>query len=375
MLKKQTAAFLAAVLLCLSVQVHAFAYSASAYILYDPDTGAVLAADNAYEKRSMASTTKIMTALLLCEDGRLNRLVKVQQKSVLVEGTAIGLKGGDVIPRENLLYGLLLESGNDAANVIAYELSGSSEKFAEKMNEKAKAIGMKHTNFVTPSGLDDKNHYTCCYDMALLAAYAMNNADFRKVCSTVSYRSVYNNESTLRTYTNHNRLLRELDGCIGLKTGFTKKSGRCLVSACERNGKRLIAVTLRAPDDWNDHKALYEYGFSLYEQVTLPNTFNISSVAVAGGDKTRVDVSFEQVSIMLQKSNDNRVSYVINLPSFVYAPVHCGDTLGTVEYYYDSKLIASAKITAQSMVGLQKYDEPTLFEKIINIIGIMLRLC
>ena len=263
-LLKRAIAAAFAVLTILSVRLNAVAYSASAYILYDPDTGSVLTSCNAYERRSMASTTKIMTALLLCEDGRLNRLVKVNAKSVCVEGTSIGLKGGDIIPRENLLYGLLLESGNDAANVIAAEIAGDSKKFAEKMNEKAAQIGMKRTHFVTPSGLDDKEHYTCCYDMALLAAYAMNNADFRKACSTLSYRSVYNNESTVRTYTNHNRLLRELDGCIGIKTGFTKKSGRCLVTACEREGKRLIAVTLCAPDDWNDHKALYNYGFAQY---------------------------------------------------------------------------------------------------------------
>ena len=353
----------------------ASAYSAAAYILYDPDTGAILAEQNAYERRSMASTTKIMTALLFCEDGALNRLVKVQPKSVCVEGTSVGLKGGDIIPRENLLYGLLLESGNDAANVIAAEISGGNEKFAAKMNEKAAKIGMKNTHFVTPSGLDDKEHYTCCYDMALLAAKAMENPDFRKACSTLTYRSIYNNETTVRTYTNHNRLLRELEGCVGIKTGFTKKSGRCLVSACERNGKRLIAVTLNAGDDWNDHKSLYKYGFEQYEYVTLPSDFNFNSVAVAAGDKTRADISCEQINVMLQKSAQGRVHYVINLPSFVYAPVHCGDVLGTVEYYCGSKRIATAKITAQSMVGLQKIDEPTDFEKIINYIGIMLRLC
>ena len=372
-----TAAFavLISIISCLSLSPKAAAYSAAAYILYDPDTGDILCSGNAYERRSMASTTKIMTALLLCEDGRLNRLVKVKSESVCIEGTSIGLKGGDVIARENLLYGLLLESGNDAANVIAAEIAGGNERFAEIMNEKAAEIGMKRTRCVTPSGLDDKNHYTCCYDMALLAANALNNADFRKACKTLSYRSVYNNESTVRTYSNHNRLLRELDGCIGVKTGFTKKSGRCLVSACERDGKRLIAVTLNAPDDWNDHKALYDYGFAQYENVRLPGSFNLSSVAVVGGDKTRVDISCEQLDIMLNKDYGGRVNYVINLPSFVYAPIRCGDTLGTVKYYVDSKPIATAKITAQSMVGLQKADEPSGFEKIMNYIGIMLRLC
>lgn len=377
--RKRVFAAAAAVLLafssCFSASPTAFAYSAAAYILYDPDTGDVLSTCNAYERRSMASTTKIMTALLLCEDGRLNRLVKVKSKSVCVEGTSIGLKDGDVIARENLLYGLLLESGNDAANVIASELSGDSKKFAEKMNEKAAQIGMKHTHFVTPSGLDNKEHYTCCYDMALLAAYALNNADFRKTCSALSYRSVYNNESTVRTYINHNRLLRELDGCIGVKTGFTKKSGRCLVSACERDGKRLIAVTLNAPDDWNDHKALYNYGFAQYENVQLPGKFNLSSIAVVGGDKTNVDISCEKLTVMLNKDYGGRVNYAINLPPFVYAPIHCGDALGTVEYYVESKLIATAKITAQSMVSLQKTNEPAAFQKIINYIGIMLRLC
>lgn len=374
-LLKRAIAAAFAVMIIFSLRLNTAAYSASAYILYDPDTGSVLTSCNAYERRSMASTTKIMTALLLCEDGRLNRLVKVKAKSVCVEGTSIGLKGGDIIPRENLLYGLLLESGNDAANVIAAEIAGDSKNFAEKMNEKATQIGMKRTHFVTPSGLDDKEHYTCCYDMALLAAYAMNNADFRKACSTLVYRSVYNNESTVRTYTNHNRLLRELDGCIGIKTGFTKKSGRCLVTACERDGKRLIAVTLCAPDDWNDHKAMYNYGFLQYENVLLPDNFNLSSIAVVGGDKTKVDIACESISVMLHKDYGGRVNYVINLPPFVYAPIRCGDTLGTVEYYADSKLIATAKITAQSMVARQLANEPTTLERIINYISIMLRLC
>lgn len=321
----------------------------------------------------MASTTKIMTALLLCESGRFNSIVTVGKNTALVEGTSIGLKSGDKIARENLLYGLMLESGNDAANVIAVELAGSKDGFAIMMNEKAKQLGLKNTHYVTPSGLDDKQHYTTCSDMAKLTAYAMNNSIFRTVVGTKSYKSVYNNGDTVRTYSNHNRLLREMDGAEGVKTGFTKKSGRCLVSSCKRMNKRLIAVTLNAPDDWNDHKALYDYGFSLYQPITLDgSSVHINDVLVAGGDKVKITAVCKELSLTVKKDGSAHVNYKVNLPQFVYAPVLANDKIGSVDYYIGSKKIGSADIVSVDSVSPAAVREIGIFEQCLNWIKIML---
>ena len=361
------------VILCFSAFNHsAFAYSAQCYVLYDPESGRVLDGRNAKMHHSMASTTKIMTALLLCEDGNLHKIVTVNAKAVRVEGTSVGLKDGDKITREALLYGLLLESGNDAANAIAYELGGNIKNFAKMMNDRAKLIGMTGTHFVTPSGLDDKAHYTTAYDMALLAAAAMNNDSFRTACSSKTYRAVYNGENSTRTYSNHNRLLYSLEGAEGIKTGFTKKSGRCLVSSCKRLGKRLIAVTLNAGDDWNDHKALYDYGFSQYEKVVLDSKFDFKPLCVAGGKESCVKLSAKPVEIMLHKDEISRAEYIIEQPRFAYAPLLCSECVGYVRWYVNGREVAKSEIMTENAVAKQDINEPGVGEIIINWIKIMI---
>ena len=217
----------------------------------------------------MASTTKIMTALIAVQSEQLDDVVEITKEMIEVEGSSIYLKAGEKLTLRSLVVGLLLESGNDAANAIAITLAGSKEAFADKMNEVAASLGMKNTHFVTPSGLDDDEHYTTAYDMALLGSAAMRCPEFAAIACRQSMTIDFVEPAVRRTFYNHNRLLLEMDGCSGVKTGFTKKSGRCLVSSCERDGILLIAVTLNDPDDWNDHKKMMDYGFSQVEKVML----------------------------------------------------------------------------------------------------------
>lgn len=230
--------------------------SASCAILMDADTGQVLYEKDADRPMLIASTTKIMTALLAVETADLSQEVTVTPED-MTEGSSMYLKVGEKLTMETLLYGLLLQSGNDAALAIAHTCGGSVEDFVAMMNRRAAELGMTGTSFANPNGLDDERHFSTARDMARLACCAMEDPTFRRLCST---RSVTVGG---RTMSNHNRLLREVEGCIGLKTGFTKAAGRTLVSCAERNGHRLVAVTLCDGCDWNDHQALYDYGFSL----------------------------------------------------------------------------------------------------------------
>lgn len=251
------AAFLT--LLCLlPCRAYAVGTSASAAVLMDADSGRVLYAQNENARMGIASTTKIMTALVAIENGRLSDTVTVPRAATLVEGTSMYLREGEKLSLENLLYGLLLCSGNDAALAIAAHVGGSVGAFVKMMNKKAAELGMTGTSFANPNGLDDPQHYSTALDMAKLARAASENETLVRIAST---RSITTGG---RTMTNHNKLLSRVDGCIGLKTGYTRACGRTLVSCAVRNGQRLVAVTLQDGNDWADHAALYDYGFSAY---------------------------------------------------------------------------------------------------------------
>lgn len=300
--------------------------SASSAVLIDGDTLEVLYEKSAKGKRSMASTTKIMTSLLAVESGKIDDIVTVNKK-IYIEGTAIGFNEGDKITLRDLCYAMLLESGNDAAVLTANFLAGSEEKFSILMNKKAKETGMLNTNFVTASGLDDENHYTTAYDMALLGAHAVKNDIFAGICSTKTYKAEFIHPDITRNFSNHNRLLRECEGVFGIKTGFTKKSGRCLVTACKRNGKTLVAVTLNAPDDWNDHKKLYDYGFSLYENKPLDVHLN-KNITIYGSDKKTISIAFDNTEIYAQKNKP--ITFKLNIIPHIYAPIKKFDYVGTL---------------------------------------------
>lgn len=224
----------------------------------DAESGRILYEQNADREMLIASTTKIMTALVALREGTLSESVKVSRTAAYTEGSSMYLKEGEELTLETLLYGLMLCSGNDAAVAIAEHIGGNQAGFARLMNETAKELGMTHSSFANPNGLDAEGHYSTARDMAVLACAAMENETLARIVST---RTI-----TIggRTMTNHNKLLSYMDGCVGLKTGYTKAAGRTLVSCAEKNGQRLIAVTLQDGNDWADHQALYEYGFSTY---------------------------------------------------------------------------------------------------------------
>ena len=229
--------------------------SATAAVLMDADMGQVLYEKNADRRMLIASTTKIMTALVVLEHAAPDDVITVTPDH-MAEGSSMYLRAGETVRVEELLYGLLLCSGNDAALALT-ECAGGLTPFVALMNEKAAALGMAHTSFANPNGLDADGHYSTARDMAVLAAAAVENPTFRRICSS---RSVTIGQ---RTMENHNRLLRQMEGCVGLKTGYTRAAGRTLVSCAERDGCRLVAVTLQDGNDWADHAALYDYGFRL----------------------------------------------------------------------------------------------------------------
>lgn len=317
--------------------------SAKCAALINADTGELLYGKNEHERASMASTTKIMTSLLALERGTPNAVVTASEKAVRVEGTSIGLRAGDQITLKTLVCGMLLESGNDAANVTAEYLAGSGRAFAAMMNERAAEIGMKDTHFVTPSGLDNAEHYSTAYDMALLGACAVQNREFVQICSTRSMRVSYGTPACARTFTNHNRMLSSYEGAIGVKTGFTKKSGRCLVSAARRDGVTLVAVTLNDPDDWKDHTALLDYGFQQVQTAGADLDFSAVTVPVVGGTGASVPVYSPEELFLPAGQQTQRLIFI---EKFLYAPVEKNDIIGEAIYVQNGSVVGRAVLCA-----------------------------
>ena len=319
-----------------TVSVTALSTSARSAILIDADSNAVLYEQNANERLPMASTTKIMTALVALENASLDKEVAVSPNAVGVEGSSVCLKNGEVMTLEELLYAMLLESANDAAAAIAIDIGSSIEGFAELMNEKARSLGLDDTSFENPHGLDGENHYTTASDLAKITAAALEKNEFAKIVSTYKYRIPMGD--SYRYLLNHNKLLRQYEGAIGVKTGFTKKSGRCLVSAAEKDGLKLIAVTLSCPDDWRDHSAMLDYGFENYERRKLASDGEFEfELECVGRESTHVKVkSVGEISLLVKKGEAN-ITQKVNLPRFVYAPKMSGEEIGSIEFYLGEK--------------------------------------
>lgn len=352
---KKTVACIVITCACLffmpSVNAKALGTTAKAAVVINADTNGKIYSHNENQRLSMASTTKIMTGLLLCESGDLDKTVTVTEKMVAVEGSSMGLLAGDTISYHDLLYGLMLASGNDAANTIAISLCGSVEAFAEKMNQKAKQLGLDNTHFVTPSGLDAEGHYTTAYDLACLAAYALQNEDFLAACSSPTATLCYGNPPYKRGLKNHNKLLLNYDGAIGVKTGFTKKSGRCLVTAARRYGKTVVAVTLCDPNDWQDHKALLDYGLAQLECKKLPNPLKKVDIDVVGAAQNTAKIKVHTKEIALTKQEWQNLEYEVILPKFIYAPNGNNQPIGKIQYSIGEKQLCYADIVlAQDVV-------------------------
>lgn len=344
--------------------------SAKSAVVICADTGEVVFEKDAYQKMPMASTTKIMTSVLALEFGADEHFLTVTDEMVSVEGSSIGLLPDDKISLKTLVKGMLLESGNDAANSVAHIIGGSTPEFVAIMNSKAKEIGMNSTSFETPSGLDGENHYSTAFDMALLGAYAIKNPEFKQICSSKEQVVFYGNDPCRRVFTNNNKLLDTYDGIFGIKTGFTKKSGRCLVSAVERDNKTLIAVTLNAPDDWNDHKKMYDYSFENVHVIDLSCYLQDLSVKIIGGTEDVVNLYPSSNPIITSINEDFDYESKIFIKQFEYAPIKKGDILGFIEFYDENgKLIATTDICANKSVDIKihKSEKDSLLKKFIDL--------
>lgn len=347
--------------------------SAQSAVVLTADTGTVLFEKDGHTPRPVASTTKIMTALLALEAAQEqgDPLVDITQEMVAVEGSSMGLQAGDSISLTGLAAGMLLASGNDAANAAALYLEGSLESFAARMNQRAAALGMEDTHFVTPSGLDGEDaqglgHLSTAYDMALLARAALEDQAFRQLCSSPSLAVEFAEPVKRVTYTNHNKLLSQYQGCVGVKTGFTKEAGRCLVSAAERDGALLIAVTLNAPNDWQDHTALLDYGFSQVEPYQLAGGDVRLTVPVVGSPVEVVSLRGSNGGeVTLPLGQGAQVERVVRVPKFLYAPVEAGEQVGEICWYLEGQLLGSAPLTAAGAAPLQE-KAPSLWERLFG---------
>ncbi len=337
MLKKIFAVFAALLLFLGAIPVVAADCSAAAYAVVDVQTGEFLAAKNENQRLSIASTTKIMTALIACESGRLGETVTVTADMVNTEGSVVGLHENDCASLYDVTVAMLLASGNDAANAAALFLTPSFADFANVMNKKAAALGMLNSYFVTPSGLDEGGHCSTAADMAVLACAALKNPAFAKICKMQTAEITVSGKK-IKIY-NHNKLLSQ-KGFVGVKTGYTEKAGRCLVSAYQNNGRFVVCVTLNDPDDWNDHVNL-----CLEAEKSLASVPVIGEMAVltVGSLKSSVKAAYSGSVVV---PNKNLVTVCLYAKPFLYAPVKKGEPVGKAVVKYKEKEIASLPLAA-----------------------------
>ena len=296
--------------------------SAESAVLMDAGHGLVCYEKNADKRLPMASTTKIMTALTALANAEPDRVICIPREAVGVEGSSVYLAEGEKLTLCDLLYALLLQSANDAAAAIAIDIGGNIAGFADLMNAEAEKLGLTDTHFCNPHGLDNEEHYTTARELATVTRAALADPLIRKIVGTVKATIPQGDNPDARLLVNHNRLLRSYSGAIGVKTGFTKRSGRCLVSAAERNGVTLIAVTLNAPDDWRDHAAMLDYGFTRYRSVTLCGTGDRAcDLPVTGGTVDSVALRYAADLTVALPIGHAPLNCTIEAPHFLYAPV------------------------------------------------------
>ena len=332
--------------------------SAQSAILLEVDSGTIVYEKNAHIPLPMASTTKIMTAIVALESADPNMAVRISAEAVGIEGSSVYLYEGEVLSLEHLLYALLMESANDAAIAIAIAVSGNVEDFVSLMNQKAASLRLQNTHFTNPHGLDHENHYTSAADLAILAAYSMQNEHFRNIVSTQRITIPLGNQEGVRLLLNHNRLLHSYKGAIGLKTGFTKRSGRCLVSAAERDGVMLIAVTLNAPNDWDDHCDLLDYGFSQFQSVLLQSSGEYTrTIPLVGMKQSYVEIyNKDEVRVVLPQSH-GEIRMICQAPRWLSGPILEGQTLGYLVWYCDNAEITKEPLIARRTIQLETTNQ------------------
>ena len=357
MMTGMAALILAAILF---LPVPAFALSAEHAILMDGTTGRVLYERRCDDRSLIASTTKIMTALVVCEQANVLDRVRIPKEAVGIEGSSMYLQEGEILTVQELLYGLMLQSGNDAAVALAIYCGGTVEGFAELMNDKARQLGLSNTHFVNPNGLDHPEHYSTARDLGVLALHAMNNPIFAR---TVSTKSVKIGQ---RYLTNHNKLLWRIDGADGVKTGFTKAAGRILVSSAIRDGRRLVCVTINAPDDWNDHQTLLEDGFSRFRVQQLIYAGDIlGTVPVLGGLQGEAHLVADDDFFYALEAGES-VSIELPPPGFVYAPVVWGQKAGYGHILVDGCPVGKVPLLYGETVEKEPEPKRSFWQKLLE---------
>lgn len=345
-------------------QYDQFETAAKGCIVIEAETGRVLYGQNIHTQLPMASTTKIMSALIALEQPDLDTYFTVDSNAIQVEGSSMGLQEGDQVSMRMLVYGMILPSGNDAANAAAVRIAGSIEGFVEMMNEKAQELGLENTHFVTPSGLDAEGHYSTAYDMAKLTAIAMENLTFREICCLSDAQVRFGNPPYDRWIKNHNKLMSMYEPCIGVKTGFTDNARRCLVSAAEKNGMTLICITLNAADDWNLHIGMYERYFAQLEGYSLQRLLEDKTAAVAGGKARSTPVELAApMDFPLKKGEESQLSCDILWDPFLFAPVKEGDLVGEAVFCFDGQEFARRPFVASASVGRQEKAKKSLIDR------------
>lgn len=347
-----------------AIPISALSVSAGSAIVIEASTGRVVYEKDADARRPMASTTKIMTALVALEAGDTSRTVSVSGEAVGVEGSSVYLETGDKLSLDDLVWALMLESANDAAAAIAIEVAGSIEAFAGLMNAKAAELGLTNTHFTNPHGLDDPDHYTTARDLARLAAYALENPRFREIVST--YRHTISIGDETRYLLNHNKMLKQYDGAIGVKTGYTRVSGRCLVSAAERDGVTLVAVTLNAPDDWNDHRAMLDAGFGQLESRELIKPGEaVFILPCIGSEKQEIMIRSREGLTVCVPTATPEATRRVELPRYFWAPVNEGDRVGRIVFEANGTILGEVGLYAAETAERIQYKKG-LLEKIFG---------
>ena len=322
--------------------------SARAMALYSPELDTFLFTKNADERLPMASTTKIMTALVTLENTQLDQRITIPREAVGIEGSSLYLEEGDTLTVKDLLYSLMLRSANDAATALAIEVGGDIRGFSDMMNARAQELGLTDTSFSNPHGLDSEDHYTTAKELCLIAAEALKNETFREITSTYKYS--FSLGDGTRTVVNHNKLLKSYEGAIGVKTGFTKKCGRCLVSAAERDGITLVAVTLDAPDDWKDHTDILDYGFDTLVSIPIENIANINfTIPTIGLTSETINATIgEEVRLIGYKTDKFKVVY--DIKKYIVTDTEEGDTVGSVLIYKNGELYKTLRVVSLDSV-------------------------
>ncbi|WP_245684751.1 D-alanyl-D-alanine carboxypeptidase family protein [Orenia metallireducens] len=335
MIKKYLIALTIICSLILTINATVLAYpqvSAQAAILIDVETGQILYKKNIHERRAPASTTKIMTGILAIENGNLSDKVTASKRAAYEGGSSIYLVPDETLTLEEMVYGLLLKSGNDAAVAIAEHIGGSVENFANLMNLKAREVGALHTTFKNPNGLPQEGHLTTAYDLAQIARYALQNPLFAKIVSTQKKRIEWPGHSWDRILTNTNKLLTRSDIVNGVKTGYTRAAGRCLVSSATKDGQQLVSVVLKSGAMWNESLALLNYGFNHYRKVeVIAKGEEIHQISI---DEQDVKLkSAKEFNYVLPKGTSTKIKKVINVKDDITLPIKKGEKLGNIALY------------------------------------------